>query len=73
MAYSYGFAGDGFAYFELYGFLFTKYIHYFSFQIAWANTKYVGCALNYCRQLHDPNNGADYPSALYLVCNYGPG
>ncbi|XP_072013044.1 uncharacterized protein [Amphiura filiformis] len=42
-------------------------------QIAWANTKYVGCALNYCRQLHDPNNGMDYPSALYLVCNYGPG
>ncbi|KAJ8041461.1 Cysteine-rich secretory protein LCCL domain-containing 2 [Holothuria leucospilota] len=42
-------------------------------QLAWANTKYVGCEANFCKSLYDPNRDRRIKNAVYLVCNYGPG
>ncbi|XP_033110006.1 cysteine-rich venom protein-like [Anneissia japonica] len=38
-------------------------------QLAWAQSKYVGCGVNVCKKLS--GSGKDQ-EAKYLVCNYGP-
>ncbi|XP_071815697.1 uncharacterized protein [Apostichopus japonicus] len=42
-------------------------------QLVWANTKYVGCEANFCKNLYDPSRDRKIKNAVYLVCNYGPG
>lgn len=40
------------------------------FQIVWATTTKIGCAVNTCRRMNVW--GDVWENAVYLVCNYSP-
>ncbi|XP_038067391.1 multiple epidermal growth factor-like domains protein 10 [Patiria miniata] len=43
-------------------------------QVVWAHTNKIGCAMQFCPVLRDPQpGGAEFTDAQLLVCNYGPG
>lgn len=51
------------------GILFLK-MPVLCFQIVWATTTKVGCAVNVCKQMSVW--GEIWENAVYLVCNYSP-
>jgi hypothetical protein len=44
--------------------------HVLSFQIVWATTNKIGCAVNTCQRINVW--GDVWENAVYLVCNYSP-